>query len=124
MAVNMYAAYQNTSIQTASKAELTLMLYDGAVKFCNLGLMALEKRDNEKAHINIIKAQKIIMELRSTLDMKYPVAKHFDTVYDIIYRYLVEANIKKDAQSLTYALDFTREMRDTWKQVMELNKGK
>lgn len=123
MAVNMYSAYQNTSIQTASKADLTLMLYDGAIKFCNLGLMALEKSDYEKAHHNIIKAEKIILELKATLDTKYPVAKHFEQVYDIIYGYLIDANVKKDATNLEYALEFIREMRDTWKQVMELNKG-
>ncbi len=124
MAVNAANAYVNTTIQTASKAELTLMLYDGAVKFCNIALLAIEKKDIEKAHENIIKAQHIIVELRSTLNMKYPVAKEFDQIYEIIYNQLLEANIRKDTDVLMVALDFIREMRDTWKQVMELNKGK
>lgn len=124
MAVNVANAYVNTTIQTASKAELTLMLYDGAVKFCNIALLAIEKKDIEKAHENIIKAQRIIVELRSTLNMKYPVAKEFDQIYEIIYDQLLEANIRKDTDVLTVALDFIREMRDTWKQVMELNRGK
>lgn len=124
MAVNVTAAYKNTTIQTASKADLTLMLYEGAIKFCNIGLLAIEKQDIQKAHENIIKAQKIIIELRSTLDMKYPVAKEFDQVYDIIYNELVEANIKKEPEHLEIGLQFIREMRDTWKQVMELNRGK
>ncbi len=124
MAVNAANAYVNTTIQTASKAELTLMLYDGAVKFCNIALLAIEKKDIEKAHENIIKTQHIIVELRSTLNMKYPVAKEFDQIYEIIYNQLLEANIRKDTDVLMVALDFIREMRDTWKQVMELNKGK
>ena len=124
MAVNAANAYVNTTIQTASKAESTLMLYDGAVKFCNIALLAIEKKDIEKAHENIIKAQHIIVELRSTLNMKYPVAKEFDQIYEIIYNQLLEANIRKDTDVLMVALDFIREMRDTWKQVMELNKGK
>ncbi len=124
MAVNATNAYINTTIQTASKAELTLMLYEGAIKFCNIGLLAIEKKDIFKAHENIMKAQRIVVELRSTLDMKYPVAKDFDQIYDIIYTELVEANIRKDADILTNALNFIREIRDTWKQVMELNKRK
>lgn len=117
------AAYQTNSINTASKAELTLMLYEGAIKFVNIGMTALEEGNKEKANNNIIKAQKIIAELRATLDFKYPVAKDFEVVYDYIYRRLVEANIKKDKEILKEALQYIREMRDTWKQVMEKTKG-
>lgn len=124
MAINAANAYANTTIQTASKAELTLMLYEGAIKFCNIGLLAIDKKDIAKAHENIMKAQRIIVELRSTLNMKYPVAKDFDQIYEIIYDQLVEANIHKDKDSLNVALKFIREIRDTWKQVMELNRGK
>jgi len=119
---NAANAYKNSKIQTASPAELTLMLYDGAVKFCNIALMGIEKNDYEKVSVNLIKAQKIIMEFRSTLDFKYPVAKDFDLVYDYIYRRLVEANVKKEAEIIEDALTYIKEMRDTWKEVMRLNK--
>lgn len=124
MTPNMTQAYRNNTIQTASPAELTLMLYDGAIKFCNIALAGLEQNDAEKASNNIIKAEKIIIEFRCTLDFKYPVAKDFDIVYDYIYRRLVEANIKKDAETLEEALKYIREMRDTWKEVMRLNREK
>ena len=123
MNYNAAAAYKNNSIQTASKAELTLMLYEGAIKFCNIALMAIEKNDMEQAHTNIVKAQKIIVEFRCTLDFKYPVAKDFDVVYEYIYRRLVEANLKKDPEILGEALKYIREMRDTWKEVMKANKA-
>ena len=122
MTQNMTLAYKNNTIQTASPAELTLMLYDGAIKFCNIALGAIEKNEIEKAGTNIIKAQKIIVEFRCTLDFKYPVAKDFDLVYDYIYRRLVDANIHKDADILEEALKYIREMRDTWKEVMRLNR--
>ncbi len=122
MTQNMTLAYKNNSIQTASPAELTLMLYDGAIKFCNIALGALENNDIQKANTNIIKAEKIITEFRATLDFKYPVAKDFDLVYDYIYRRLVEANIHKDTEILEEALGYIREMRDTWKEVMRLNR--
>lgn len=113
--------YQKNAVQTASPARLTLMLYDGAVKFANLALDAIKEGDIEKAHNNIVKVQNIIVEFRSTLDMKYPVAKDFDVVYDYIYRRLVEANMKKDPVILEEALKYIKEMRDTWKEVMRLN---
>lgn len=113
--------YQKNAVQTASPAKLTLMLYDGAVKFTNIAIEAIEAGDIEKAHNNIVKAQNIIVEFRSTLDMKYPVAKDFDVVYDYIYRRLVEANMKKDKDILMEALKHIKTMRDTWREVMKLN---
>lgn len=122
MAANAATAYKDSRIMTASPAELTLMLYEGAIKFCNLAIMALEKNDYEKANLNIIKAEKIISEFRSTLDFQYPVAKDFEVVYDYIYHRLVESNIKKNRDALEEALGYIREMRDTWKEVMRLTK--
>jgi flagellar protein FliS len=119
---NAAAAYQNNKIMTANPAELTLMLYDGVIKFCNIAIVAIEAKDLSKANTNIIKAQKIIVEFRSTLDFKYPVAKDFDLVYDYVYRRLVEANIKKDKEIIEEVLTHLRGMRDTWKEVMLLNK--
>ena len=116
---NSALAYRNNAIATASPGDLTLMLYDGAIKFCNLGLMALEKGDMDGAHQNIVKAQRIIIEFRSTLNFDYPVAKDFDNAYDVIYERLVMANVKKDSVLLDEALGFIREMRDTWRQVLQ-----
>lgn len=122
MAINAAMVYKDNKILTATPAELTLMLYEGAIKFCNVALTAIEKNDIEKANINIIKAEKIITELRATLDFKYPVANQFEMVYDYIYRRLIEANIKKDKEILEDALTYIREMRDTWKEVMKAAK--
>ena len=119
---NAASAYKNNKILTASPAELTLMLYDGAVKFCNIALMAFEKNDYVKVNENIIKAEKIIMEFRATLDFKYPVSKDFDVVYDYIYRRLVDANLHKDPDILEDALKYIKEMRETWREVMKINK--
>lgn len=121
---NRYAAYQNSKIMTASPAELTLMLYDGAIKFCNIAIVGIEKNDIEKAHNNIVKVERIINEFQATLDHKYPVAKDFDNVYKYLKRRLLEANMKKDAEILEEVLGHLRTMRDTWKEVMTINQGK
>ena len=97
------------------------MLYDGAIKFANMAIEAIDKGDIEKANNNIIKVQNIIVEFRSTLDMKYPVAKDFEVVYDYIYRRLFEANVKKDKAVLEDALHHIKTMRETWKEVMRIN---
>ncbi len=121
---NGYAAYANSKIMTASPAELTLMLYDGAIKFCNIAIVGIEKNDIEKAHNNIIKVDRILNEFQATLDHKYEVAKDFDNVYNYLRKRLVEANVKKDNEILEEVLKHLRTMRDTWKEVMEINQGK
>lgn len=119
MLVNQgYAAYANNKIMTASPAELTLMLYEGAIKFCNIAISAVEQKDIGKAHENIMKTEHIIEEFQATLDHKYPVAKDFDEVYTYLLGRLIEANIKKDKEILEEVLKHLRTMRDTWKEVM------
>jgi flagellar protein FliS len=120
---NAAKAYGQNKILTASPAELTLMLYDGAVKFGNLALAALEKNDYETTNTNIQKCRKIIVELMTTLDHKYKVAEDFENVYKYIFDLLVEANMKKDEEVLNRAVDEIRGMRDTWKEVMKRAKG-
>jgi flagellar protein FliS len=116
-----YAQYKNSKVLTASPAELTLMLYDGAIKFCNIAKDAIDNKDIQKAHENIIKAQKIIDYLRQTLDMKYPVAQDFENIYSYLSQRLVEANIKKDNEILDEMLTHLRSVRDNWKEVMRKN---
>ena len=117
-----YNQYANSKIMTATPAQLTMMLYDGAIKFCNVAIKAVEDGDVEKAHNNIRKVENIVTEFRSTLDFKYPVAQDFENVYSYIYERLVEANMKKDKEILEEVLKHLRTMRDTWEEVMKNGK--
>lgn len=119
---NAYAQYNNSKVLTASPAELTMMLYDGAIKFCNIAIVAVEQKDIEKAHVNITKTERIIDYFRQTLDMKYPVAEDFDRVYTYLNQRLVEANIKKDKEILEEVNQHLHTMRETWREVMKKNK--
>lgn len=114
-----YNQYANNKIMTASPAQLTLMLYDGAIKFCNLAITGIEQKDMNKAHTNIRKVENIIQEFRSSLNFKYPVAQDFENVYMYIYDRLVEANIHKDKEILEEVLKHLRTMRNTWEEVMK-----
>lgn len=111
--------YANNRIMAASPAELTLMLYEGAIKFCNMAIIGIEQNDVQKAHNNIIKVQRIIDEFRATLDMSYPVSEDFDRVYRYLLSRLLEANIQKDKEILEEVNEHLHSMRDTWKEVMK-----
>lgn len=119
---NPFAEYENNKIMTASPAEVTLMLYEGAIKFCNKAIIAIENGETEKAHVNIKKTQRIIEEFRNTLDHKYKVAEDFDRIYVYILRRLLEANMKKDKAILEEVNMHLRSVRDTWKEVMRRNR--
>lgn len=119
-----YAQYNNSKILTASPAELTLMLYEGAIKFGNIAIMAIEEKNIEKAHINIVKTQRIIDHFRMTLDMKYEVAQDFERVYAYLADRLVQADVHKDKEIMEEVCTHLRSMRDTWKEVMRINREK
>ena len=121
---NTINAYQRNAILTASPAELTLMLYEGAIKFCNIAIMAIEKKDIEKSHINIVKVENIINYLQSTLDTKYPVSEDYDRIYTYLQQRLAQANIRKDPEILEEVCEHLRSVRDTWKEVMAKNQHK
>ncbi len=120
---NGYNAYAQNKVMTASPAELTLMLYEGAIKFCNIAVVAIEQKDYAKANTNIQKAERIIGEFQATLNFKYAVAKDFDNVYRYLMERLIQANMKKDTEILEEVLKHLRTMRDTWKEVMHLTKN-
>ena len=116
---NPYEQYQRNKVLTATPAEVTLMLYEGAIKFCNIAIMAIENNEMEKAHNNIMKTQRIIEEFRNTLDRQYEVAEDFDRIYVYVLRRLFEANVRKDKEILAEVNGHLRSLRDTWKEVMK-----
>ncbi|HOJ12391.1 MAG TPA: flagellar export chaperone FliS [Clostridiales bacterium] len=117
-----YNQYRENTVFTSTPEELTLMLYNGIVKFIMQAQAAIDENHIEKANSSIIKAQEIICELQLTLDMKYEISKRFMLLYDYIYRQLMEANIKKDKNILEEVLGFAKELRDTWMQAMKAAK--
>ena len=119
---NPYEKMIDNVVMTASKEELTLMLYEGAIKFCNQAIQAIGKKDLSKAHELIIRVEDIIREFQITLDRQYEIAKYFDAMYDYMYRRLVDANFEKDASIVEEVRDLIREFRDTWKEAMKVSK--
>lgn len=119
---NPYQRYKQTSVETASPGELTLMLYQGCLKFIRLGKKAIENNDIENKNINLQKAQAIIRELMVTLNMDIEISKNLLQMYDYLYRRLIEANMKEDLGILNEVEGFVLDFHDTWKQVIQLNR--
>ncbi|MCQ4925574.1 flagellar export chaperone FliS [Tissierella carlieri] len=116
--------YKQNAVLTATPEELTLMLYDGAIKFMNIGKYSIENKDMEKAHSSLLRAQDIILELNYSLDMNYDVSKGLRTLYDFVLTKLIDANINKDSKAIEEALTVVNDMRDTWKEVIKQIKQK
>lgn len=123
--MNAYAQYNNSKVLTASPQELTKMLYDGAIKFCNIAQIGLEKGDDLKFTTNLVKVENIVDYLNSTLDMKYPVAKDFENVYNLILGLCVDADLHREfaQENMAKVNKFLHTMRDTWVQAMAMSKA-
>lgn len=119
MSMNAYQAYQNNAIKTASGGELTLMLYDGCIKFIRRAIHYLEESNYELKNENIQKAQAIISELMITLNPEIEISKQMMSLYDYINFQLTEGNVKNNKENLEEALSYVIEFRNTWKQVLE-----
>lgn len=119
---NPYQAYRQNAVNTATPGELTLMLYDGCLKFIRLAREAINNNDIQAKNTNIQKAQNIITELMVTLDMKYEISKQMMPLYDFVRRKLIEANVKNSLQSLEEAETIVKEFRDTWKEVIKITR--
>jgi flagellar secretion chaperone FliS len=121
---NPYTAYQNNSVNTASPGELTLMLYNGSLKFLHIAKKAIEDKNIELKNTNIQKVQAIVSELMVTLNMDLEVSKNMMSLYDYLNRRLAEANVKNDVSILEEVEGFLTDFRDTWKQVVQVNRQK
>ena len=111
--------YTRNKILTATPAELTLMLYDGAIKFCNIAIIGIEQGSIQKAHDNIMKVERIIEEFQITLNFDYPIANDYNTVYNYLIKRLRQANIEKDKAILEEVNAHIHTLRDAWKEVMK-----
>ena len=115
--------YKNQQAMTASPAELTLMLYNGALRFIAESIQGVENKDMQKAHNSNIRVQQIIREFRATLDMQYEVSKSLDPLYEYMEFRLMQANVQKDIVQLEEVKGMLQELRDTWYQAMKLTRS-
>jgi flagellar secretion chaperone FliS len=111
--------YLNTQVQTSTPSELTLLLYNGCIKFIKLAIVAIDKKDIIEKHRNLIRAQDIIDELLSTLNMEYEISHNLKSLYTFFHSKLLEANVKVDREAAEWCLTMITELRDTWSEAMK-----
>ncbi|MET3548125.1 flagellar protein FliS [Paenibacillus favisporus] len=109
-----YQKYQQTQLQTASPAQLLLMLYDGAIRFVRLGIAGIEEQDYEKANTYLCKTQAVIHELMAALNYDYPIAKTLEQVYEYMLYRLINSNLKKNSAPAQEVLSYLLELREAW----------
>ncbi|MCT4592708.1 MAG: flagellar export chaperone FliS [Anaeromicrobium sp.] len=120
---NPYAGlnqYKQNNIIQASREGLTLMLFNGIIKFISQAKIHVDNKSIENAHNAIIRADDIIIELNSTLDMQYDISKNLRSLYFYMSKRLADANMRKDKEILDEVLELVTELRDTWKEAMEI----
>ncbi len=123
--MNPYAkTYKAQQIQTASQEQILIMLYDGAIRFLNTAKAGIAEGDVEKFNGNIIKAQRILMEFMTTLDMDVggEMAKNLFQLYEYLHYRLVQANLQKDVTMVDEVLEHLRELKKTWEEAIGLTR--
>ncbi|MBM3274240.1 MAG: flagellar export chaperone FliS [Candidatus Sericytochromatia bacterium] len=115
---NPYAQYQTAQFETAPPEKLLLMLFDGAIRFTNTAMKAMEERNIQIAHTNCIKVQNILTELMSTLrfDVGGDIAKNLFDLYEYLHHRTITANMKKDPTILEEVSGHLRDLREAWAQ--------
>jgi len=116
---NAAEAYKRQQVLTATPEALTLMLYNGCIKFMGEGIDALEAKKFEDANTFIQKAENIISEFRVTLNMDYEISHQLLPLYNYVYDRLVEGNMKSDTSKIEEARNIITELRDAWVQAMK-----
>lgn len=120
MVSNPYQTYLKNEIEGATKGKLVLLLYDGAIKFLKLANRYIELKDIPNAHKHIIKAENIIYELMSTLNMDAgEIAENLLKLYDFMVWQLIEANMEKDSNKINSVIKLLTNLREGWKIIVE-----
>lgn len=116
---NAAEAYKRQQIMTATPEALTLMLYDGCLRFMKEGMEAMLAKKWEQSNSAILKAENIINEFRVTLKMEYEIAQQLMPLYDYVYNTLVEANMKSQPEKIEECIGIIKELRTAWFQAMK-----
>ena len=124
MAIGAYQAYRKTQVETAGQLDLVIMLYDGAIKFAKLAAKMLREGDLEKTNGYLLRAQDIVSELMSSLNMDMgEIAEGLLKLYDYVDYCLVQANIKKDPAWIDQGLTVLTGLREAWMEIARKSKG-
>ncbi|BAI80064.1 flagellar protein FliS [Deferribacter desulfuricans SSM1] len=118
---NPIKTYLKNEIEGATKGKLVLLLYDGTIKYMKLACKYIDEKNIPEAHMNIVKAENIIYELMSTLNMEEggEIAENLLKLYDFMVYQLIMANKDKDKSKIESVIKLMMVLREGWKQIVE-----
>jgi flagellar protein FliS len=122
--MNQYVKqYQKSSIETASREQILIMLYDGAIQFLNKAKIAMENKEHEAIHNNLIGAQNIIQEFINSMDREVApqLAENLISLYEYFLRRLIQANMKRQIEPIDEVLKYLKSLKATWEQAIILS---
>lgn len=119
---NPYQQYAQNKVFTATPGELTLMLYEGILKFSRRAKLSLEQNKPMEANTALIRVQDIIRELKFALDKQYALSGQLENLYNFMLQHLIEANIRKDSKYIDEVIELAQELHDTWKEAIKLER--
>ena len=123
MMTNPYQQYQRTQAETASPAELIVMMYNGAIRFLTVARQRLDAQDTPAAHANLLRAQDVVAELMISVDVSVgQIGRNLYDLYEFMHRRLIEANVKKDAAAVDEVIGLLRELLAAWEQAIQAQK--
>lgn len=116
--MNAYQQYQESQVLTASKGKLLLMAYDGAIRFIRQAQLSMAEKDYAGQNTNLQKAQRIILELIATLNMKVggDLAQRLLQLYEYMFNRLVEANVTDSQETLEEVQRLLTDLRSAWEE--------
>lgn len=111
--------YQKNAVNGASPLELVVLLYDGAIRFCELAKIAMANNDRFGKNANLLKAQRIITELTSCLDLKQggEIAQNLLSLYTFAYNQLVAANLEERPELIDQSVKVLASLRESWSEL-------
>ncbi len=121
--MNQYVKqYQKSSIETASREQILIMLYDGAIQFLNKAKIAMQNKEIEATHNNLMGAQNIIQEFINSLDREVApqLAENLTSLYEYFIRRLIHANIKREMEPIDEVLKYLKSLKATWEKAILL----
>jgi len=113
---NPYQKYREQVVYTMTPGQLIILLYDEAIKHIKKALIYIDEKKIAQAHNHIIRAEDVVNTLIDNLNMKYSISEELFALYDYMYRELVQANVKKDSETLKEVLNMLTELKDTWEK--------
>ena len=118
--MNGFSTYQENAVMTQGRGRLVVMLYDGAIRFLRQAIQDIQRNDFASKGKHIAKAQDIIFELNTVLDMEKggEIAQNLRSLYNFMQRHLSQANIKKDTNMIQEVISLLDELNQGWRVVV------